>query len=150
MTAGCSLRIALAVTSQFGERVARLREEWNRRREAAATQETRELQSRLDAERAAVRGQLAVVEQSSWWDGRTFATSLTRERPPSRGATTTTSPHVPPKPSAAKCRTDTASLAERLEVSPSLVAAQWAFHTGGWGGQIGKMRTTVDFAGSLS
>ena len=63
-----SLRIALTVASQFGERVARLREEWNRQREAAATQEARELQSRLDAERAAVRGQLAVVDQPSWWD----------------------------------------------------------------------------------
>ncbi|MFI8634206.1 hypothetical protein ACIGEP_16610 [Microbacterium sp. NPDC077663] len=63
-----SLRIALTVASQFGERVARLREEWNRQQEAAATQEARELQSRLDAERAAVRGQLAVVDQPSWWD----------------------------------------------------------------------------------
>lgn len=63
-----SLRIALTAASQFGERFARLREEWNRQREAAATQEARELQSRLDAERAAVRGQLAVVEQPSWWD----------------------------------------------------------------------------------
>ncbi len=63
-----SLRIALTVASQFGERFARLREEWNRQREAAATQEARELQSRFDAERAAVRGQLAVVDQPSWWD----------------------------------------------------------------------------------
>lgn len=63
-----SLRIALTVASQFGERFARLREEWNRRREAAVTQEARELQSRLDAERAAERGQLAVVDQPSWWD----------------------------------------------------------------------------------
>lgn len=63
-----SLRIALTVASQFGERFARLREEWSRQREAAATQEARELQSRLDAERAAVRGQLAVVDQPSWWD----------------------------------------------------------------------------------
>ncbi len=63
-----SLRIALTVASQFGERFARLREEWSRQREAAATQEARELQSRLDVERAAVRGQLAVVDQSSWWD----------------------------------------------------------------------------------
>ncbi len=63
-----SLRIALTVASQFGERFARLREEWNRQREAAAAQEARELQSRLDAERAAVRGQLAVVDQPSWWD----------------------------------------------------------------------------------
>ncbi|MCO7203370.1 hypothetical protein NH287_07675 [Microbacterium sp. CnD16-F] len=63
-----SLRIALTVASQFGERFARLREEWNRQREAAATQEALELQSRLDAERAAVRGQLAVVDQPSWWD----------------------------------------------------------------------------------
>jgi hypothetical protein len=63
-----SLRIALTIASQFGERFARLREEWNRQREAAATQEGRELQSRLDAERAAVRGQLAVVDQPSWWE----------------------------------------------------------------------------------
>lgn len=63
-----SLRIALTVASQFGERFARLREEWSRQREAAASQEARELQSRLDAERAAVRGQLAVVDQPSWWD----------------------------------------------------------------------------------
>lgn len=63
-----SLRIALTVAAQFGERFARLREEWSRQREAAATQEVRELQSRLDAERAAVGGQLAVVDQSSWWD----------------------------------------------------------------------------------
>ncbi|MEW2014279.1 MULTISPECIES: hypothetical protein [Microbacterium] len=63
-----SLRIALTVASQFGERFARLREEWNRQREATASQEARELQSRLDAERAAVRGQLAVVDQPSWWD----------------------------------------------------------------------------------
>ncbi len=63
-----SLRIALTVASQFGERFARLREEWSRQREAAATQEARELQSRLDAERAAVRGQLAAVNQPSWWD----------------------------------------------------------------------------------
>ncbi len=63
-----SLRIALTVASQFGERLARLREEWNRQREAAASQEARELQSRLDAERAALRGQLTVVDQPSWWD----------------------------------------------------------------------------------
>lgn len=63
-----SLRIALTVASQFGERFARLREEWSRQREAAASQEARELQSRLDAERAAVRGQLTVVDQPSWWD----------------------------------------------------------------------------------
>ncbi len=63
-----SLRIALTVASQFGERFARLREEWNRQREAAATQGARELQSRLDAERAAVRGQLSIVDQPAWWD----------------------------------------------------------------------------------
>lgn len=67
-TLDSSLRIALTVASQFAERFARLREEWNRQREAAATQEARELQSRLDAERAAVRGQLAVVDQPAWWD----------------------------------------------------------------------------------
>lgn len=42
------------------------------------------------------------------------------------------------------------SLAERLEVAPSLVAGQWAFHTGTWGGPIGKMRTKVDLTEALS
>lgn len=63
-----SLRIALTVASQFGERVSRLREQLVRQREADARQEARELQARFDAERGAARAQLAVVNQPEWWN----------------------------------------------------------------------------------
>lgn len=63
-----SLRIALTIASQFGERISRLREQLARQREAAALQESRELQARFDAERGAARAQLAVVERPEWWD----------------------------------------------------------------------------------
>jgi colicin import membrane protein len=63
-----SLRIALTVASQFGERIARLREQLARNREAAATQEARELSVRFEAERGAVRADLAPVQQPEWWD----------------------------------------------------------------------------------
>lgn len=62
-----SLRIALTVASQFGERISRLREQLARQREADARQEARELQARFDAERGAIRAQLAVVNQPEWW-----------------------------------------------------------------------------------
>jgi colicin import membrane protein len=62
-----SLRIALTVASQFGERISRLREQLARQREADARQEARELQARFDAERGAARAQLAVVNQPEWW-----------------------------------------------------------------------------------
>lgn len=63
-----SLRIALTVSSQFGERIARLREQLARQRESAATQEARELSSRFQAERGAARATLAPVGESTWWD----------------------------------------------------------------------------------
>jgi colicin import membrane protein len=63
-----SLRIALTVASQFGERIARLREQLARNREAGAVQEARELSARFEAERGAVRADLAPVQQPEWWD----------------------------------------------------------------------------------
>jgi hypothetical protein len=63
-----TLRIALTVASQFGERIARLREQMARQREADATQEARELAARFDAERGAARAALAPVQQPEWWD----------------------------------------------------------------------------------
>lgn len=42
------------------------------------------------------------------------------------------------------------SLAEALGVAPSVVAGQWAFLTGTWGGPIAKLRDKVDLAESLS
>ncbi len=63
-----SLRVALTVASQFGERVSRLREQWSRVREERALREARELTLRFESERAAARAQLAVVEQTAWWE----------------------------------------------------------------------------------
>ncbi len=63
-----SLRIALTVAAQFGERIARLREQLARQREANVGKEARELEARSDAERGAARASLAPIEQSEWWD----------------------------------------------------------------------------------
>lgn len=63
-----SLRIALTIASQFGERIARLREQLARQREASATQEARELEARFEAERGAARASLAPVAQPEWWN----------------------------------------------------------------------------------
>ncbi|MDH6238468.1 hypothetical protein [Cryobacterium sp. CG_9.6] len=63
-----SLRIALTIAAQFGERIARLREQLARQREAGTVQESRELHARFDAERGAARASLAPVQQAEWWD----------------------------------------------------------------------------------
>ena len=63
-----SLRIALTMASQFGERISRLREQMSRMREASAQQEYRELESRFEAERGAARASLAPVSQPEWWN----------------------------------------------------------------------------------
>lgn len=63
-----SMRIALTVASQFGERIARVREQLVRQREAAAIQDARELSTRFEAERGAARASLAPVQQPEWWD----------------------------------------------------------------------------------
>jgi colicin import membrane protein len=66
-----SLRIALTIASQFGERIARLREQLAHQREASATQEARELEARFEAERGAARASLAPIEQPEWWNQAT-------------------------------------------------------------------------------
>jgi colicin import membrane protein len=63
-----SLRIAITVASQFGERISRLREQMARQREAAAQQEYRELSTRFEAERGAARASLEPVRHNEWWD----------------------------------------------------------------------------------
>ncbi|MFF8819473.1 hypothetical protein ACF07D_15910 [Leucobacter sp. NPDC015123] len=65
------LRILVTAASQVGQMLARLREEALRRAEARSIQEHRELQSRLDAERAAARAELGNVHQRDWWDRAT-------------------------------------------------------------------------------
>ncbi|ANP74874.1 hypothetical protein [Cryobacterium arcticum] len=63
-----SLRVALTVASQFGERIARLREQLARQRESDSVQEARELTARFEAERGAMRASLAPVQHSDWWE----------------------------------------------------------------------------------
>ena len=63
-----SLRVALTMASQFGERISRLREQMSRMREASAQQEYRELEARFEAERGAARASLSPVQQAEWWN----------------------------------------------------------------------------------
>jgi len=63
-----SLRVALTIASQFGERISRLREQMSRMREASAGQEYRELEARFEAERGAARASLTPVQQQEWWN----------------------------------------------------------------------------------
>jgi colicin import membrane protein len=62
-----SLRIALTVASQIGERLARVREQLAREREATSAQQARELENRFEAERFTARAHLAPVRDASWW-----------------------------------------------------------------------------------
>jgi colicin import membrane protein len=62
------LRVGLTVAGRIGEQLARAREQELRRAQAAEEQQSRELQARLDAERAAARAQLAPVMDNRWWD----------------------------------------------------------------------------------
>jgi len=64
-----ALRVALTVATQLGERVARLREQFGRQREARATQVNRELEARFEAERGAMRASLLPLQQHGWWEG---------------------------------------------------------------------------------
>jgi hypothetical protein len=66
-----ALRIALTVATQMGERVARLREQFARQREARAVQTNRELETRFEAERGAMRASLLSLEQAGWWERAT-------------------------------------------------------------------------------
>ncbi|MEF2978146.1 hypothetical protein [Subtercola sp. YIM 133946] len=61
-------RTALTVALQMGEKFARVREEMARQAERQDAVVARELAARFDAERAAARAELVVVDQPSWWD----------------------------------------------------------------------------------
>lgn len=63
-----ALRIALTVATQLGEKVARVREQFARQREAGTLQTNRELEARFEAERAAMRASLLPLKQDSWWE----------------------------------------------------------------------------------
>lgn len=76
------VRVAVTAGARFGENMARLREQMARDAEARSLQESRELQSRLAAERQAAVSELRNVQRGEWWDnarpediGRTYATA---------------------------------------------------------------------------
>lgn len=60
-------QIALTAAGRVGEQAARAFEQSARTAAAASTQEARELQNRLDAQRSAARAQLAPTERAEWW-----------------------------------------------------------------------------------
>jgi colicin import membrane protein len=64
-------RVGLTIAGRLGEQLARGREQAQRRAQAAEEQQARELQARLDSERAAARAQLAPVMDNRWWDTAT-------------------------------------------------------------------------------
>jgi len=65
------LRVLVTAAAQIGERIARAREDAQRRAQATSEQEARELTSRLAAEQRAARAELGNVYRSEWWDRAT-------------------------------------------------------------------------------
>ncbi|RFA06759.1 hypothetical protein B7R21_18450 [Subtercola boreus] len=68
---GQHARVALTIALQMGEKFARLREEMSRNTQTRSAAEARELSARFDAERAAARATLQVVDKPEWWDKAT-------------------------------------------------------------------------------
>jgi hypothetical protein len=66
-----AMRTGLMVASRVGEQLARMREEEQRTIAAAEERRARQLQERVDAQRAAARAQLAPVAREDWWDKAT-------------------------------------------------------------------------------
>ena len=66
-----AMRTGLMVAARIGEQLARMREQDQRTITAAEEQRARQLQERLDAQRAAARAQLAPVGRDDWWDKST-------------------------------------------------------------------------------
>lgn len=65
------LRVLITLAGQMGERFARAREQAMRNAQAASEQEARELASRLAAEQATARTELANVYRDPWWSQTT-------------------------------------------------------------------------------
>ena len=61
------LRVAVTAAGLVAQRVAETRAEQARRAHAASAAEARRLEAQYDAERAAARAQLSLVERDSWW-----------------------------------------------------------------------------------
>lgn len=71
------LRVAVTAAGRVGEIIARQREEAARRAQAASQQESRELTSRMNAERRSARAEYASVYQNDWWERATPAQIVT-------------------------------------------------------------------------
>lgn len=65
------LRVLVTAAAQIAERIARAREDAQRRAQATSDQEAHELASRLAAEQRAARAELGNVYRSEWWDRAT-------------------------------------------------------------------------------
>lgn len=63
-----SMRVALTLAGQVGERLAREQEQAARAAQTASEADARAMQTRLAAERAVARSQLAPLEHAAWWD----------------------------------------------------------------------------------
>ena len=61
-------RVAITAGGLMAERMTRAREQAMRDAQAQSEQHTRELQTRIDAERAAARASLRPVDRDRWWE----------------------------------------------------------------------------------
>lgn len=66
---GAIFRVWMQAATRLAEQMARTREAERRRAEQQSTQATRELEQRLNSERAAAESQLRAVLDDQWWDG---------------------------------------------------------------------------------
>ncbi|GAB4082755.1 hypothetical protein GCU67_20240 [Modestobacter muralis] len=65
---GGGVRVAITAAGLVAERLAEARVQRARQAEAASVEETRRLEARLTAERAAARAQLTQIDREGWWD----------------------------------------------------------------------------------
>ena len=65
------VRVMVTAAGLVGEAAGRAREQQQRRAQAASEQHARALQSRIDAERAVARAELAGVHRPEWWNRAT-------------------------------------------------------------------------------
>ncbi|MFC9556037.1 hypothetical protein ACFTWF_35035 [Rhodococcus sp. NPDC056960] len=65
---GAIVRVGMQAATRLAEQMARSREAERRRAEQQSTQATRELEQRLNSERAAAEAQLRAVLDDQWWD----------------------------------------------------------------------------------
>ena len=65
------MRVLLTVAAHVGERVARARENQYHQNQTQSETEARQLQDRLDAERAVARAEMSKTQREDWWDRAT-------------------------------------------------------------------------------